>query len=165
MLSVMPLLLYIPFHNTLRNLMTYRPNIIAITPKLAAPEFILHLRMYPKYLLRRKTFQNLCNTRGRILWERSKKQMNVIPVCPQCIQFKLISGTNFCNHLFHRLIDALVKQQILPILHNPNKMIPKIKTGMCSRLNFSHTHKDNLSQQFYGKGCRFRPPLPIPQLW
>jgi len=162
MFRFLPLLLNVSFNDTFCHFSANGADIISLTPKLTTPQLSFHFRMKTKNFFCRQTFQNLDNSCRRISRRSAQKQMNMIPVCSKRFKFKTMSVTDLQKNSFDSLFQRRFKQQIFSVFDNPNKMIPNIKTRMCSRLYFAHTDKNTFSQEFFEFSRRVMPfPAPL----
>ena len=100
-----------------------RPDIIAIAPTFSAPQPLFHLGKLPKYQSAGNTFQNIYNLRGRKPWWSGNENMNMVAIGTQRNYFKTVFFGNFPDYFTHTIAYFYIRQNIMSIFYNPNKMI------------------------------------------
>ncbi len=123
MVCFLSLIRYIPFDYIRGRAVANCSDVIAVSPKLTAPQSLFHLGKLLEHLPARNAFQNIHNLRGRIPGRGGQKNVNVIAVGGQRNYRKTISFGNFPDDSIDCVANYHLRQNIVTIFHNPDEVI------------------------------------------
>ena len=131
MLSFLSLVCYIPFDYIRSCAIAHRADIIAISPEFTAPQSFFHFGKLLKHLSARNAFHNVHNLRWRISGRSRQKNMNVVAVGSQRNYRKTIPFSNFPNDFIYCVANCHIRQNVVSIFYNPDKVIFYYIPRMC----------------------------------
>ena len=121
-----------------RNLIPYRPNKVPVAPQLPSPQLITQPWVTSKQLMRRYTLHNLYNLTRTVLRRYYQKQMYMVRHYLHRINLKPVPFRYPTKDLLQTL-RYLTRQDELPILGNPNKVVLEIVYGMFRTFDRTHS--------------------------
>ena len=131
MVSFLSLIRYIPFDYVRGSTIANRANIVAVSPKFTAPQPLFYLGKLLKQLPARDTFYNIHDLWGWIPGRSGEENVDVVAIRTKRYYFKTVFLGNFPNYFTHTIADFHIRQDIMTIFYNPNKMILDYIPRMC----------------------------------
>ena len=113
----------IPFDYIRSRAVSDCPDIVAVAPELPAPQSLFHFGKLLKYLSAGNAFHNVHNLRWRIPGRGGQEDMDVVTVGGQRNYRETIFFSNFPDDLIDCVADGHIRQNIMAIFYNPDKVI------------------------------------------